>query len=189
MPESMPFGSLWLPVVVSAVAVFVASSVVHMVLKYHKADYKPLPNEGEVADAIRKGNPGPGYYVMPHCADMSEMKDPAVIAKYEKGPVGLVALMAAGVPNMGKLLGLWFGFCLLLSFAIGYVARHTLSAAADGLTVMRITGAIAFIGYGMTSIINSIWYGMPWSNTARSLLDAVIYAIVTGLAFRLLWPS
>jgi hypothetical protein len=185
----MAFGTLWIPVLVSAVAVFVASSVVHMVLKYHKADYRPLSNESEVADAIRKGNPGPGLYVLPHCADMSQMKDPAVIAKYEKGPVGLVALLPNGAPNMGKLLGQWFGFCLLLSFAIGYVARHTLEKGADGLSVMRVTGAIAFIGYGMSSIIDSIWHGVPWSNTVRALIDAAIYAVVTGLAFRLLWPS
>ena len=87
------------------------------------------------------------------------------------------------------LLGLWFGFCLLLSFAVGYVARHTLTTAADGLTVMRVTGAIAFIGYGMSSIIDSIWHGVPWSNTGRALIDAAIYAVVTGLAFRILWPS
>lgn len=185
----MPFGSLWLPVLVSAVAVFVASSVVHMVLKYHNADYKGLSNEGEVSDAIRKGNPAPGLYCVPRVTDMALLKDPAVIARYEKGPVGLVTLMPSGVPNMGKLLGLWFGFCLLLSFAVGYVARHSLSTATDGLTVMRVTGAIAFIGYGMSSIIDSIWHGVPWSNTARSLLDAAIYAVVTGLAFRLLWPS
>jgi hypothetical protein len=185
----MPFGSLWLPVLVSAVAVFAASSIVHMVLKYHNADYKPLSNEAEVGEAIRKGNPGPGLYVLPHCTDMGQMKDPAVIARYEKGPVGLVALLPSGLPNMGKLLGLWFGFCLLLSFAVGYVARHTLTTAADGLTVMRVTGAIAFIGYGMSSIIDSIWHGVPWSNTGRALLDAAIYAVVTGLAFRILWPS
>ena len=45
----MPFGSLWLPVMISAVVVFVASSIIHMALKYHKADYKSLPNE----DAVR----------------------------------------------------------------------------------------------------------------------------------------
>ena len=185
----MPLGSLWLPVVVSAVAVFVASSIVHMVLKYHKADYRPFSNESEVADAIRKGGHGPGLYVLPHCADMSQMKDPAVIAKYEKGPVGLVALIPTGAPNMGKLLGLWFGFCLLLSFVVGYVARHTLSNGADGLTVMRVTGTVAFVGYGMGSIIDSIWHGVPWSNTGRAMIDATIYAVVTGLAFRLLWPA
>lgn len=184
----MPFGSLWLPVIVSAVAVFAASSILHMVLKYHLADYKPFPNEGEVGEAIRKGNPGAGLYVIPHC-HMSEMKDPAVQARFEKGPVGMMALRANGMHNMGVLLGTWFGFCLFLSFVIAYVARHTLNPATDGLTVMRITGTIAFVGYGMSSIIDSIWMGIPWSNTFRALFDALVYAIVTGLAFRLLWPS
>lgn len=185
----MPFGSLWIPVVVSAVAVFVASSVLHMVLKYHKADYKPFPNEAEVGDAIRKGNPPPGLYVIPHCSDMSQMKDEAMQAKFAKGPVGAMTLRPNGMHNMGTLLGLWFGFCLLLSFVIGYVARHTLSMGSDGLLVMQVTGTIAFVGYGMSSIIDSIWMAVPWSNTARALFDALIYAVVTGLVFRLLWPS
>ena len=49
----MPFGSLWIPVIVSAVVVFVASSILHMALKYHKADVKSLPNEDAVREALR----------------------------------------------------------------------------------------------------------------------------------------
>ncbi len=55
----MPFGSLWLPVVVSAIAVFLISSVLHMVLKYHKADYQQLPGEDAIREAIGKVKPAP----------------------------------------------------------------------------------------------------------------------------------
>src|SRR5437773_10902269 len=81
----MPFGSLWIPVIVSAVVVFVASSILHMAIKYHKADYKALPNEDAVREAIARGNPAPGVYVTPHCPDMKQMKEPAIVAKFEKG--------------------------------------------------------------------------------------------------------
>jgi hypothetical protein len=183
----MPFGSLWLPVIVSAIVVFVASSLIHMALKYHKADYQGLPNEDAVRDVI--GNPAPGLYFLPYCPDHKLMKDPAMKAKFEKGPIALLTLMPKGGPAMGKLMGFWFGFCLLVSFVTAYIARHTLQPGANGLLVMQITGAVAFTGYGISHISDSIWKSQPWPNTARALLDAVIYSVLTGLVFRFLWPA
>lgn len=185
----MPFGSLWLPVVVSAVAVWLVSAVLHMVLKYHRADFKQLADEDAVAPAVRSAAPAPGVYVIPYCSDMSKMKDPVFVKKYEDGPVALITLMRRGMPNMGKLLGQWFLFCFLVSFVTGYVARHALGFDTDPLTVLRITGTVAFIGYGFGYVQDSIWHGWPWSNTARGLLDALIYGLVTGLVFRFLWPG
>ncbi|HET6372955.1 MAG TPA: hypothetical protein VFG76_06595 [Candidatus Polarisedimenticolia bacterium] len=185
----MPFGSLWLPVIVSAAVVFVASSILHMALKYHKADIKRLPNEDNVRDALGKGSPSPGLYFTPYCPGHKEMKEPATIARFEKGPVAVVTVMPNGAPKMGKLLGLWFGFSLLVSFVTGYVARHTLHYGDDGMLVMRITCTVAFAGYGLSHVSDSIWKGQPWGNTARALLDAAIYSVLTGLTFRLMWPT
>jgi len=185
----MPFGSLWLPVVVSAVAVFVASSIVHMLMRHHKDDYKGLSNEDDVRSAIRKGSPAPGFYVIPYCPDPSQMKDPAVAKKYTDGPVALVTIVKSGLPRMGKHLGQWFAFCFLTSFVAAYVARHTLAPGAEPLTVWRITGTVAFAAYGIGAIPDSIWKGLPWGNTARALADALAYALLTGLTFRLLWPA
>jgi hypothetical protein len=185
----MPFGSLWIPVLVSAVVTFVASSLVHMVLKYHKADYQGLPGEEAVREALRKANVGPGIYITPYCADMKDMKSPAMLEKWAKGPVALVAMFPNGVPVMPKLLGLWFGFIVFVSFVAAYVARLTLHPGSEGMLVMRITGTVAFVGYGLSHVSDSIWGGKPWSNTARALLDAVIYSVLTGLTFRLLWPT
>lgn len=185
----MPFGSLWLPVLVSAVVVFVASSILHMALKYHKADCRPLPNEDAVRDALAKGSPAPGLYVTPHCTDMKQMKEPAIKEKFDKGPVAMVTMLPKGVPRMPKLLALWFGYSVLVSFVAAYVARHTLQPGADGLLVMRITGTVAFAGYALSHVSDSIWKGQPWANTVRALIDGAIYALVTGLIFRLLWPA
>jgi hypothetical protein len=185
----MPFGSLWLPVVVSAVAVFIVSSIVHMVLRYHRADYKQLPDEESVASAVRTAGPAPGLYVLPYCPDPSAMKDPAVLKRYEDGPVALLTVMRNGPPAMGKYLLQWFLLCLLVSFVVSYIARHTLAPGADPLTVMRITGTVAFAGYGVGYFQDSIWKAIPWSNSLRGLLDALIYGVVTGLVFRLLWPA
>ncbi len=185
----MPFGSVWLPVVVSAVAVWLLSSVLHMVLKYHSADHRPLPDEEGVAAALRKAPPSPGVYMLPYCADMSEMKDPAFVEKYSKGPVAIVKVMKSAPPAMGKYLLLWFLFCLLVSFTAGYVARHTLAAGAAGLEVMRLTGTFAFAGYGFGALVNYIWAAEPLPNVLRALLDAALYALATGAVFWWLWPA
>ena len=185
----MPFGSLWIPVIVSAVFVFVASSILHMVLKYHRADYKPLPNEDAVREALGKGKPAPGLYFTPYCADMKQMGQPEMKAKFEKGPVAMIAVAPSGRPAMGKRLLLWFMFSVLVSFVTAYVARHTLHPGEDGMLVMRMTSTIAFAAYGLSNVSDSIWKGQPWGNTARGLLDGLIYAFLTGLAFRLFWPA
>ena len=185
----MPFGSLWIQVIVCAVVVFVVSSILHMVLNYHKADHKPLSNDDAVREALGKGNPSPGVYMTPHCADMKQMKEPAVRAKWEKGPVAVITVHPTGVPAMGKYMALWFGFCLLVSFVAAYVARHTLTPGADGLLVMRVTGTVAFAAYGIAPLSDSIWKGQPCSITARYVLDGAIYALATGLTFRLMWPG
>ncbi len=185
----MPFGSLWLPVVVSAVAVFIVSSIVHMVLKYHKADYKKLSDEDSVRQAVGKLGLGPGLYMMPHCADPSQMKDPAVLKKYEEGPVGYLTVMRNGMPKLGGYLLQWFLFCFLVSFVTGYLARHTLPSDADCVMILRLTATVAFMGYGFGYIQDSIWKAIPWSNSLRGLLDAVLYAVTTGAVFCWLWPS
>lgn len=185
----MPFGSLWLPVVVSAVAVWFLSSILHMVLKYHRADYRALPDEEGVGQAMRKAPPGPGVYFIPYHADPSMLKDPAVRKRYEDGPVAMITVMRSGAPAMGKYLAMWFLFCLLVSFVTSYVARHTLHPDSDLLDVMRITGTVAFLGYGFGYFQDVIWKAVPWPNALRALFDAVLYALTTGLVFRLLWPA
>ena len=185
----MPFGSLWLPVVVSAVAVWLVSAVLHMVLKYHRADFRPLTDESEVAPALRKAVPGPSVYILPHCPEMSQLKDPAFVKKFEEGPVALITVLKSGPPNMGKNLVQWLLFCFLVSFTVGYVARNTLGFETDPETILQITGAVAFVGYGYGRFQDSIWHGIPWSNSLRGLIDAAVYAVVTGLVFRFLWPE
>ncbi len=185
----MPLGSLWWQVLVATAAVFVVSALIHMVLRYHRSDYKQLPNEDAVAEVIRKGGPAPGLYALPYCVDMSKMKDPAVQKKYADGPVGLLAVMRSGAPSMGKPLVLWAIFCFLITFTAAYVARHSLAPGAPHMTVARVTAAVAFAGYGLGQLPNSVWAAIPWSNTLRSIVDAIIYAIVTGVIFAMTWPG
>ena len=181
--------SLWLPILLSAVVVFVISSLVHMVFKWHASDYSALANEDAVRDAIRAGNPAPGRYVVPHCADMKDMGSEAMVKKYKEGPVGHFTLGPGGVPNMGKYLGQWFLWSLAIAVVAAYLAsrlfgldHHYARAAA------KLVGAVSFIAYGFGTVTESIWMMRPWSGSAKYLLDAALYAVGSAAVFYWLWP-
>lgn len=182
----IPLVSLWLPIVASTVLVFLVSSVLHMALKYHQADYKKLPDEARQVDALR--GLAPGYYHFPHCDSMKEMGSPEMLEKFRRGPVGMLAVAPNGAPAMGKFLGLWSVYILLVSLFAAYLASFTLSPGDHYLAVFRVTGTAAFMAYGLANMVDSIWKGMPWSNTVRATIDGLLYALVTAGAFGWLWP-
>ena len=178
---------LWLPIVLSAVVVFVASSLIHMLLGYHRSDYHQLPHEDEFMALLRPDNLKPGLYVFPYCTP-KEMKSPAKIEKYKQGPVGHMNIIPNGPPVMPKFLGQWFGFCLLIGFFVAHLAAHTLAVGTEYLTVFRVTGTAAFLAYGLANLSNGIWRGQAWSATAKDVFDGLVYSLLTAGIFGWLWP-
>jgi len=179
--------SLWLPIVLSAVIVFIASSIIHMVLPYHRGDYTKLPDEDRVLTPLRGAGLQPGLYVFPYCTH-KEMKSPAVIEKYKQGPVGLMTIFPSGPPAMPKFLGLWFVYCLIVSFFVAYLTGHTVAPGVRYLAVFRVAGTAAFLAYGIGNIPNAIWRGWPWSNVVKEVVDGLIYGLLTAGTFGWLWP-
>ena len=179
---------LWVPILLSAVLVFVASSLIHMVLKWHNSDYLKLPNEDEVAAAIRKGNPAPGQYVLPYFQDMKAMQTPAAQAKYQEGPVGFLTFRANGLPSMGVPLVLWFLFSLAIAFMAAYLASRLLPAGTHYRQVFRVVGTVSFLAYAGGSVQAGIWMGKPWRSVAKDLADGLIYGLLSAGAFGWLWP-
>lgn len=185
----IPLSQLWLPIVLSAVAVFVVSSLIHMVFKWHNTDYRPLPNEEAVRAALREAGSAPGMYVVPHCDDMKEMGSEAMQAKYKEGPVGMLFLRPAGPMTVGPSLAQWF----LLSLAISAVIAHLMGTVShpgeNAHLVFHFTAILAFLAYGTGSIIAGIWMGQPWKAVAKDLLDAALYGAATGAVFMWQWPK
>ncbi|WLT31025.1 hypothetical protein [Geothrix sp. PMB-07] len=179
---------LWIPILLSAVCVFAASSLIHMVVKWHASDYNGLSNEDEVRAAIRKGSPAPGQYVLPRCADMKDMEKPEMRAKYEEGPVAFVVVAPNGAPAVGAALGKWFVFSVLVAFTAAYLASRTLSPGTHYLQVFRVVGTTSFLAYGFGSIPQAIWMGKPWSSAIKDLADSLIYGLLSGGVFGWLWP-
>ena len=154
---------LWAPIVLSAVLVFLASSVIHMVLQWHKSEYKGFANEDEVRAAINRHPVPAGKYVVPYCTSPKEFETPEMVRKFQEGPLGIMLVRAPGKPSMGRQLGSWFLFALVAAFAVAYVASRTLAAGTDYLQVFRVVGAISFLTYTGGSVIDGIWMGKQWS--------------------------
>src|SRR5579872_767556 len=184
----VPISSLWMPILLSAVIVFVASSIMHMVLPYHKSDYRKLPDEDKVVDTLRTAGvvPGPAYH-FPHCSH-KEMKSPEMVEKFKRGPVGLLTVIPSGPPAMGKYLGLWFGYCVLVSIFAAYLTGRTRVPGTQYLEIFRVAGATSFMAYAVAQLQDSIWKGQTWGVTAKHAFDGLIYALLTAGTFGWLWP-
>lgn len=179
--------ALWLPILLSAVIVFVASSIMHMVLPYHKGDYRQLPDEDKILSALRATPLQRGLYVFPFCTH-KDMKSPALVEKYKHGPVGFLNILPSAPPAMPKFLIQWFLYCLLIGFFVAYLAAHTLASGVHYLVVFRIVGTAAFLAYGLGNITNGIWKGQMWSATIKEVIDGLVYALLTAGTFGWLWP-
>jgi hypothetical protein len=180
--------ALWLPILVSAVIVFVASSVIHMFLPWHKNDYVKMPNEDRAIDALRPLAIPPGDYAVPHCSGPEEMKSPAFKAKMDKGPVMIVTVRPNGMFAMMNFMVQWLVFCVVMALCSAFVAASALPVGTPYLRVFQVVAGVTFMGYALASWPLSIWYGRKWSTTLKSTFDAVIYALLTAGVFGWLWP-
>jgi hypothetical protein len=179
--------ALWLPILVSAVIVFAASSVIHMAPLWHKNDFPKIPREDEVLQALRPFAIPPGDYFLPRPYG-NDMKSPEFKEKLTKGPVAVMTVMPNGMFNMTSNLVQWFVFLIVVGFFVAYITSRTLGAGAPYLKVFQIAGATAFIGYSLALCELSIWYRRSWVLTLKGAFDGLIYGALTAGAFGWLWP-
>jgi Flp pilus assembly protein TadB len=181
--------SLLIPILVAAVLVFVVSSIIHMMLKYHESDFGQVPSEDAVMDAMRPFNIPPGDYVIPRAESSQAMKSPEFQEKCNKGPIAFMTVLPSGSMGMGSSLVQWFIYCIVVGLIAAYIAGRALAPGAEYLAVFRFAGATAFVGYALALLQNSIWYKRAWSSTLKSVFDGLVYALVTAGVFGWLWPA
>lgn len=181
--------ALWMPILASAAAMFIISSVIHMVLKYHNSNYQELPEEERIREALGPLNIAPDDYMMPYGCDMNAMKDPVFQEKMKQGPVFIMTVWKNGPPNIGASLAQWFIFCVLISGVAAYVTGRALDPGAAYLDVFRFAGTIVFCTFGLGAFPDSIWFKRQWTTTFKYLLDGLLYGLATGAIFGWLWPA
>ncbi|HUR26847.1 MAG TPA: hypothetical protein VM509_01565 [Planctomycetota bacterium] len=188
MPETssvVAWSDLIVPILLSAVLIFVASSLIHAVLKLHNGEFRKLSNEEEVRAVLRKGGVSQGMYITPHCHEGK--MTPEFMKKFEEGPNTVIYVRPTKV-NMGVFLGKWFAYTVVVSLIAGYVARAVLHPGASYLQVFQVVGVTSWLAYAWQGPSDSIWAGKPWRSTIGAMLDGLLYACLTAGAFGWRWP-
>src|SRR5438552_7440149 len=142
-----PLASLWLPILLSAVGVFLASSVLHMFTGWHKSDYLKVPNEDRVMDTLRPLAIPPGDYMMPRPESTEQMRSPAFVEKFKKGPVMMFTVMPGGSMAMGKNLIQWFLFSVVVGTFTTQVAGSALPPGANHRAAVHFAGLTVITPY------------------------------------------
>ncbi|MGB7211057.1 MAG: hypothetical protein WBC97_00345, partial [Gemmatimonadales bacterium] len=181
--------ALWLPILLSGVAVFIVSSIIHMLTPWHKHDFATLPDEGKVRAALGPLNIPPGDYMVPKPYSMEEMKSSAFADKHKAGPVVVMTVMRPGPITMGGSMMGWFVFCLVVSLLAAYTAGLTIAPGAAYMTVFRTVSTVTFIGYAIGNWPNTIWYKRNVGTMIKSTIDGLVYGLVTAGVFGWLWPK
>jgi hypothetical protein len=180
--------ALWLPILVATVLVFLASSLVWMVLPHHKSDARGLPDEATAVEVLGKQGLKPGLYRFPWASSMAETKDPSFVEKLKKGPVGLLTVMPSGPHGMGRSMALWVLYLVVVGILVAYVTGRHLGPGVHYLGVFRLAGTVAFLTYSGAQLPAAIWWGKPWSVAWKETADGLLYGLLTAGAFGWLWP-
>jgi len=177
--------SLWLPIVLSGVALFFASWAAWMLLPHHKGEWTGLPNEEAIMRQIKGDNLPPGQYCFPYAASPEDCKSEAYKAKMQAGPRGTLTLWAAA-PNMGVNMFCTLLFFLIANAVIAYLSGMAMKPGTDPWFVFRFVGTAGILTYGTANILNGIWFGRKM---VADIADGIAYGLITGAIFAWLWPG
>jgi hypothetical protein len=180
--------TLWLPILLSAVAVFIVSSLIHMATPWHKNDFSKVPDEDNVMAALRPFGIPHGEYMIPKADSMADMQSPGFKAKMAAGPNVIMSVLRPMPMSMPSFLIQWFLFVLVVSAAVACLASATVAHGASPHHVFHAVAFSTFLTYSAAIWPFSIWYQRPWGTTFRSTIDGLIYGLVTGAIFMQFWP-
>lgn len=181
--------SLWMPVLVSAAAVFVASALAWTAMPHHRSDFARADDEDALMDAVRKSAPTPGMYYFPH-ADHKTERTEEYHRKVAAGPVGVLRVRdPKAALNMSGAMIKSFVYNLVVATLVAYVASGAHAPGAAFWDVFGTVGPATFLAYALSSVHESIWMGLPRSAAIKQGIDGFVYALVTAGIFSWLWPG
>ena len=180
--------SLWLPILLSAVAVFVASSIIHMISPWHKGDYQKVPDEDALRAAVGPLAIPPGDYMVPRPVGREEMKSGEFMDKVRAGPNMIITVIPNGPWSMGRNLVLWFLYLVVVSVFGAYLTGRAMPQNPGNGAIVQFVSTTTFLAYCAALWQMSIWYRRSWSTTMKATVDALIYSFITAAIFCWLWP-
>jgi hypothetical protein len=178
---------LWLPIVLSAVVVWVLSFLFWAVLPFHHKDWKTLPDEAAVTGFIRGAGIAPGNYAFPNCTSAAQKKDPEFQKKWKEGPSGTLAVWPTNL-SMPRNMLLTFLVYLVIGVFIGYIGANAFTGPISQKQIFQVLGAAGVAAYSFSFVPNQIWFNHTPSAIVRNIIEGVIYGLATGLIFALMWP-
>jgi len=182
----IPLTTLWLPILLSVVFVFIASNILHMAIPgWHRGDYGKLPDEQSALSAFATAKSG--QYIAPNVNWNKLPKEER--EKMMQGPMAFILLRNPGKFAFPAALVSYFIYTLVVTILIAYVGATTLRPGTTFWDVFRVIGTAGILAYAFQSINDSIWYGKPWSSTTKDIIDGVIYGLLTAGTFGWLWPK
>lgn len=184
---------LWLPILLSSVAVWFVSIIASMALPHNRQDWIALPNppgEDGFMDYLRKSDIKPGNYLFPDFRSSEAMKSAKVEKALNEGPVGHLSVWRTPLTMGDKLVGTFIVY-LVVSILIAYlslVAIQPVASPASFAKVFQITATAGVLAYGFSFIPSALWWGSYTRTIIANTVDGVVYGVMTGAIFAWLWP-
>ncbi len=175
---------LWLPILLSSVAIFFGSFLSWMVLQLHKKDWQRLPQQEELMSALRRINAPLGNFMFPSCDTPQERESEEFQKLWKGGPRGVLTLFPE--VNMGQNLGLTMLLFLVVNFTLGYLGSMAFKPGTDFLTIFRFFATASLLMYLTGVLQHSIWFRC---RVVGHVVESVAYALIAGLIFASLWPA
>lgn len=176
----------WMHVLIAAgaggLALFVWNALCWMAFHHHDSDFHRVPKPADVEKALEGAGLGAGMYMLPHEEDYpGGMKDPALHARWAKGPNVFMVVSPPGPCMAGATFGI--GFLVNVLEALGCaVAFHY--AAVHLPDLGRAVGFTAMLGalvHGGPHLTQAVWMKYPWRHTLKSVFDGVAGFALVGL--------
>ena len=181
---------LWLPILLSAAAVWIVAALVWMVMPHHKRDYISLPTppgEDALMDYLRASGIPPGNYAVPDCHRPGAMKSEKVQRAWKEGPVGHLTLWKTPLTMGDKLIGTFLVY-LVISTLIAYLTRFAIPDPAPFSRVFPLATTAGILAYCFSSIPNALWWGSYKRTIVANIFDGMLYAAITGAILAWRWP-
>lgn len=181
----VPLISLWAPILIASVIVFVAAFLVWMVLPHHRNDFRPFTADADLDAVLSREKVTPGFYRFPNVDYMKATAEEKERAS--RMTTGIITIQKPGMTMAGPLVN-YFIWLVVVNVFIAYAAGVSLAAGTHYLTVFRVVGTIAILAYTAANIPNSIWFGRPWSVMIKDLIDGAVFGLLTAGVYGWLWP-